>query len=247
MNRFSLGLLMAGFILPAVPRTSSGQDVVWPRVADGGRQDVVWPRLADGGAMFVLGERVEPPYLFTLEEDTLRVNGTPVKPVRRSGCREPAVSPETRERHGLLEECFELCDALFERGVCRAAVRDSALGFLRGHPRVGAVRRHEADTIRLEWKGRTNREEYVMIPFETPPPPISWTDMCGNTAERYAGYLAAGSVVLVSAGGEMVLHAERRRALEDEIEILRRLQDPEAEEIEILSAEFAREFLQAHP
>ena len=234
MKRAWLGPVVVGVMLTGALGTSCGQDVAWPQITD-------------GGSLFVLGEKVDPPYLFTLEDDTLRVNGIPVSPVRRTGRRVSAVSAETRERHDLLEKCFDLCDALVEQGVCASAVRDSVLGLLRGHPRVEAARRHEAGEVRVRWKGRPNREEYIMIPTETSPPAIPWTEVCGNTAKRYAGHLATGSIVLVSAAGEMILPADKRRALENEIEILRSLEDPESEEIQILSAEFAREFLKAAP
>ncbi|MCK4547913.1 MAG: hypothetical protein KAW17_10785, partial [Candidatus Eisenbacteria sp.] len=88
-------------------------------------------------------------------------------------------------------------------------------------------------------------EEYVMIPTEQQPGPAPWFEICRRNAERYTRHLSRGHIVIVGAGGEMILPHGRIGELEYELELLERFQDAGAEELEILSADFAREFLEA--
>ncbi len=230
MRGLTLGLAIVGFSLAGAMQASNGEEEVGVVVVN-------------GGTMFVQGERVESPYAFTLEGDTLCVNGRALKPLGGRKAGDVAVGRVVRDRHTLVGECFDLCEALRAAGVCRSAVRDSVIRMLEENPLVESAHRHGTGTVRVEWNKRSSRDEYLMIPLESPVRPMSWDEVCRKTAGRYADYLAAEAVIVVGAGGEMILPVERRAALEREIELLYRLKDPEADDIEILSAEFAREFL----
>lgn len=205
-----------------------------------------WPIVVESGTLFLMGRRVEAPFTFTFDADTLRVNGIPVRPLRRPGRREILVTRETRERCGLLTRCFEVCEDLLEGGFSGIAIRDTLCRILEASPMVEEVEVHGTTGCALRWRGGPVWKEYVTLPSGKTPVPIPWPRACLESAVSYRRYLSRGWVLVIGAHGETYLPPGKQTALEREIGLLRRVGDPENEGIRILPPDLAVEFLEEH-
>jgi hypothetical protein len=233
MSRYALAPVLIAVLLPGV--AGAGADSV--------PQD--WPLVVAAGALFVSGERVDPPYVFAPDADTLRVNQVPILPLRRPDRQPTRLTEADRARCDLIRDCFAVCGHLVQQGFCHRTVRDSARTILLASPAVDEALVHDETSLRVRWADGPPWEEYMNIEVENPAPPRSWPDLCTASARHYGDILGNGNIVIVGASGEMILQGGRMAALESELTHLLSVGDPESGELKILSSEFAREFLNA--
>jgi len=209
-------------------------------------EDIRWPVVVDEGTLFLRGEALEAPYVFTFEADTLRVNGRTVKPSPGPQGR-AAITGDVTERHAFLALCFRRCEVLLEAGFPRAAVRDTVRHLLEGSPLVARVSVRDTTALDLRWEGGPPWEERVLIPAEVPPASMAWPEACEQAAGRYRDFLALGWILVIGSRGEKYFPPEASAALEREVGCLLGTGDPEAQDLRLRPPSLARDFVEVRP
>jgi hypothetical protein len=173
------------------------------------------------GVLYLYGNRLDPPYVFVIEKDTLRVNGVQFVPTLR---REPppVIKPtridslEHQLRLRVDQEVFILLGegASYDSVVARAAeiYRSSSL--------VDSLRVVGGTIVRY-WKSDEGRPDYVTIEREIPPPPIPRVELLRNTARVEAAGLQDGHMLIWSEGQKLGVSRIHVQETEEQIQRLR--------------------------
>ena len=167
--------------------------------------------VATNGVLYLFGNRLEPPYVFTMLEDTVWVNDYFMMWDRRHEWLIKSVPETTRMQHNLLESLWVEMERLDGLGVGLDSMMARAVEIFSGSDLVDSVEAVKVVPpgeyeVLVWWKGRRKDwgAEHVSIhhfePREEKPDKERRIDAFRQEAQRIAEYLNDGWIVIDSGG-----------------------------------------------
>jgi hypothetical protein len=222
---------------------------------EGGRPDSLAAEpetvaVATGGILYLYGNRMEPPFVFVLERDTIWVNGYQFSPSIRS--EPPPVIEVTRTdslEFDLRQRVNREIDRLLLAGVPYDSVVSRAAEMFRGSELIDSVQVHyfgsSAELVRY-WKS-VPWGDYLTVRKRIPPPPRPLSEFRRNYAQKYAESLQRGSMVIWSEGQKLTVPFQRLAEFEDQIRRLKERGEPIAEDLRRFGEKAVRDLLDPMP
>ncbi len=173
--------------------------------------------VAESGVLYLYGNRMEPPYVFVIERDTVRVNGEQfIPPMRREP--PPLIIPTETAclEFDLMHAIGEEMDNLLGEGVAHDSVVAQVSEMFRASTLVDSIKAH-GDGLLVYWHSMAPHPMGCTIPSELPPPRPSHVEFLRSQARHEAGSLDKGAMIVWSEG--QALTVPRGRVSETEAQI----------------------------
>ena len=201
-----------------------------------------WPVIVETGTLYAYGNRLEPPYVFTYENERMLANGVQIvpDPARGTTPAEEDVPDWFRMAHQLNEQVTDLARNLLQQGSPPESISRAAADLYESSPLVDSVRVH-ADMLIVHWRG-DHFPLWVTLPKDLAPrPPMpTMRQISKNLVNQLAQALRPGWVVFYGAGYQVAVPHEDAAAA---LQILRECGDPQAEALGLLAGPAARDIL----
>jgi hypothetical protein len=207
--------------------------------------------VATEGILYLYGHRMEPPFVFVLERDTVWVNGVQFSPAIRSD--PPVVRAEAdrtpNPEHQLNVAVSEELNRLLAEGVPYDSVASRAVEMFRASDlmdSVVVVRYKDIVMLKKYWKS-TPWPEHLTVRKRIPPPPRPLSEFRRNNARRHANSLQGGAMLIWGEGQRLIVSRHNVTRVEDQIRRLKARGAPVADDRAKFGEEGVRELLDPIP
>lgn len=162
--------------------------------------------VAESGVLYLYGNRMEPPYVFVIERDTVRVNGEQfIPPMRRKPAPKITVTRGDTLRHELNVSVDTEVLRLLAEGETYDSIVARAAKMYRISALVDSVHVIDEGTLEVHWHNMALYPMGCTIPRELPPPRPSHVEFLRSEARIYARDLAEGSMIIWKEGGTLTV------------------------------------------
>ncbi|MFH1844949.1 MAG: hypothetical protein ABIF77_17290, partial [bacterium] len=205
-----------------------------------------WPVVVDTGILYAYGHELDPPYVFTFENEQLHVNGVRLyPPIYRIPLTPGPGSEYSRAAAELSNRAYRVAYSLLEQGLSHRAIADSVANFLRRSGIVVAVTDVEDFSFRVLWE-----DSPYSIGFDLPRHPRP-DDIARPTAEEKSRYrltilerhLRRPGIVFCGEGYIALRSLESYDEIQEEIRVLKQTHDPEDPRLHLISGVVAKDLL----
>jgi len=208
-----------------------------------------WPVVVEVGVLYAYGNRLESPYVFTLESNTLYVNGVQLSPpLRRNPLPEVTVTEWHRAVSALSKQTMDMAFSLLESGVPMEAIIAQVSDVYCQSVLVDTVTAARGASIWIHWK---DREEPTMFSFPTsvsPTAPVrDQRSIAIGTAKAVQSLLRNSAAVFVGKGYRLTVPNRASQSLLEEMNLLHETQDAEADGLRLIKRCVAEDLLDPLP
>ncbi|MCK4548377.1 MAG: hypothetical protein KAW17_13155 [Candidatus Eisenbacteria sp.] len=230
----------------ALNATSDFQEGERAEQAETARDTWTWPVVVETGILYVYGNRLQPPYVFTFEDDRLFVNGVRLHPPLK---RKPVVSgpgsESSQAAHALSQEAYRIAYLLLEQGIPIHEVTDSLATIYRNSELVESVSDIRGHSFWVHWK-HIPYPMKLLVPTDVPPsdfvPPTPEEKILVRLRTVRRGLEMAG-ILFCGKGYDVATSIDNLGSVEEEIRILLETRNPKAEELKTIYGCVAKDIL----
>lgn len=244
MNRLST-LIALGLVVPAL--TGAEEQT-------GNQLAAVLVDSIATGEVYLYGHAIAAPYLFTIERDTLFLNGIPCVPSLRRDRREPpsvTATPIVQRSHALSLQAFDLQRRLEAEDAPVSTILNRMAEVIRADTSlVDSVGEVTGNAFWVWWRDG-DREEILFVRSHPLPTRV---EILRSSAASFAHALRRDSILIISSKASLTLSPNppsRREKILAEIELARTIEpgvfDREGWSGRLIPAAMAREFCDPLP
>jgi hypothetical protein len=208
--------------------------------------------VATNGILYLYGHRMEPPFVFVLDRDTVWVNGVQFSPAIRPGVPPPptdTTGTDTTGHHYLNVKVHREVERLLLADVPYDSVVSRVVEMYRGSDMMDSVvvdYRMGVATLKRYWKD-TPWPWYFTVPKVVHPPPRPLSEFRRNTATSLAESLQGGAMLVWGEGQRLIVSRHNVTRVEDQIRRLKERGEPTGEDLRKFTEETVRELLDPMP
>jgi len=203
-------------------------------------EDFEWPVTAETGLLYLYGNRLDPPYVFTFENESLFVNHAQVFPrLMREPGRCPEVSESFRKFGQVETYVLDTIDELMRDQVAYDSCLAEAARIFGSSSIVDSLRVVGSELA--VWWGGEPYPYWLLAPEEPLPPRLTRREVCIEITKDLQRALRPSRAVIYGTGSTAVMSVGEAA---HDVEILMQTQDPNADGLFLLRGELGRDILQ---
>ncbi len=219
--------------------------------AGGGPEDGSESVVVESGLLYVYGNRLDPPYVFSVDRTALRVNGVRLYPALRRA-RPPVgdTHPIYYERHTLKRAGFDLAYSMLEASLPHEVIADSMAELYRRSSIVDSVSVNAPSHITVRWVDDPFAED-ISVPsgprLAVPEPNVLAARECRAILRDLERFLESGAIALYGDGYRACVSEKHRSSFEDQLGHLQETGDTSIEACSLIPSPIAEDLLAPLP